>query len=126
LPQDLTERFGHPVWLLETFVDPRYFHCTIYRTASWEYVGETRGFRRTRSGYSDTAQTPKWVFVRPSVARALQDWNVQYGDAGEGLAIDGKTMCNAIDEQDRQIHILGAVGHQTRTCHTEKKLPACP
>ena len=244
LPQDWTERFGHPLWLLETFVDPRYFHGTIYRAANWEYVGETRGFRRTRSGYSDTAQTPKRVFVRPLVARAkahlsqpwldpayrhgapkmmlsaehmcslpaffaeipdprrsqgrchplptvlaiataavlcgargykaiaqwaedlgqkararfrcryrngryevpsrtrirdvlirvdprwldraLQGWNDQYGDADEGLAIDGKTMCNAIDEEDRQTHILGAVGHQTRTCHTQKKSPGCP
>ena len=58
------------MWLLETFVDPRYFHGTIYRAANWEYVGETRGFRRTRSGYSATAQTPKRVFVRPLVARA--------------------------------------------------------
>ena len=58
--------------------------------------------------------------------RALQDWNAQYADAGEGLAIDGKTMCNAIDEEDRQTHILGAVGHQTGTCHTQKKLPGCP
>jgi len=38
LPQDWTERFGHPLWLLETFVDPRYFHGTIYRAANWEPV----------------------------------------------------------------------------------------
>jgi hypothetical protein len=61
-----------------------------------------------------------------SLDRALQDWNAQYGDADEGLARDGKTMRNAIDEEDRQTPILGAVGHQTRTCHTQKKLPACP
>jgi len=245
LPQDWTERFGHPMWLLETFVDPRYFHGTIYRAANWEYVGETRGFRRTRAGYSNSVQTPKRVFVRPLVARAkarlsqpwldpayhrhgapkmmlraehmcslpaffaaipdprrpqgrrhplptvlaiataavlcgargykaiaqwakdlsqqararfrcryrngryevpsctrirdllirvdpcfldraLQGWNAQYGDADEGLALDGKTMRNAIDAEDRQTHILGAVGHQTRTCHTQKKWPACP
>ena len=52
-------RFGHPLWLLETFVDPRYFRGTIYRAATWQYVGDTRGFRRTRKGYSATAQTPK-------------------------------------------------------------------
>jgi hypothetical protein len=58
--------------------------------------------------------------------RALQGWNAQYAEAGEGLAIDGKTMCNAIDEEDRQTHILGVVGHQTRICHTQKKSPGCP
>jgi len=70
LPRDWMDRFGHPLWLLETFVDPRYFHGTIYRAANWECVGETRGFRRTRSGYSTTAQTPKRVLVRPLIARA--------------------------------------------------------
>jgi len=70
LAQDWCERFGHPLWLLETFVDPRYFHGTVYRAANWLYVGDTRGFRRTREGYSTTAQAPKRVFVRPLVARA--------------------------------------------------------
>jgi hypothetical protein len=37
--------------LLETFVDPRYFHGTVYRAANWTYVGDTRGYRRTRDGY---------------------------------------------------------------------------
>ena len=50
--QDWRERFGHPLWLLETFVDPRYFHGTVYRAANSVYVGNTRGFRRTREGYS--------------------------------------------------------------------------
>ena len=34
LAQDWRERFGHPLWLLETFVDPRHFHGTIYRAAN--------------------------------------------------------------------------------------------
>jgi hypothetical protein len=58
--------------------------------------------------------------------RALQGWNAQYAATDEGLAIDGKTMCNAIDEDGHQTHILGAVGHQTQTCYTQKKLPPCP
>ena len=35
LAQDWPARFNHPLWLLETFVDPRYFHGTIYRAANW-------------------------------------------------------------------------------------------
>ena len=54
--------------------------------------------------------------------RAVQGWNAQMAAADEGLAIDGKTMCNAIDEQGRQTHILGAVGHQSQVCYTEKSL----
>jgi len=67
LQQDWSVRFGHPVWLLETFVDPRYFRGTSYRAANWEHVGESRGFRRTRAGYSSSPGAPKLVFVRPLV-----------------------------------------------------------
>ncbi len=42
LASDWRERFGYPLLLLETFVDPRRFHGTIYRAANWRYVGDTR------------------------------------------------------------------------------------
>ena len=44
--------------------------------------------------------------------------------ADEVLAIEGKTLCNAIHEdQDGpcQTHILSAVGHRSQTTHTQKK-----
>jgi len=53
---------------------------------------------------------------------ALQSWNQEYGSFDESLAIDGKTMCNAIDEDGRQTHIMSAVGHQSGQCYTQKKL----
>ena len=58
--------------------------------------------------------------------RALQRWNADYGQADESLAIDGKTMCNAIDEQGRQTHIMSVVGHETAMCYTQKKSALCP
>ena len=244
ISQDWQTFFGYPLLLLETFVDPRYFHGTIYRASNWELVGNTRGFRRTRQGYSTIPRQPKQIFVRPlsrhskahlsqsildpfyhhgaprlmltadqmrclpdffsaipdprrrqgqrhslacvlaisagavlcgmegykaisgwaedlgQKARArfgcrkrhghytvpsrttfreiliridpekldfaLQGWNEQFAEEDEGLAIDGKTMCNAIDEEGRQTHILGVVGHQTGRCQTKKKSVHCP
>ena len=58
--------------------------------------------------------------------RALQRWNVDYGQTDESLAIDGKTMCNAIDEDGRQTHIMSVVGHKTAQCYTQKKSAPCP
>jgi hypothetical protein len=52
---------------------------------------------------------------------ALKRWNQIYGGQDESLAIDGKTMCNALDEQGHQTHIMSAIGHQTKACHTQKK-----
>ena len=52
---------------------------------------------------------------------ALQCWNQAYAQQDESLAIDGKTMCNAIDDQGYQTHIMSAIGHQSKTCYTQKK-----
>jgi len=52
---------------------------------------------------------------------ALQLWSQAYGRQDESLAIDGKTMCNAVDDQGYQTHIMSAIGHQTKTCYTQKK-----
>ena len=65
LPTDWQKTFGHPAVLLETFVDPQHFRGTVYRAANWLYVGETKGFRRTRKGYSAQTHSPKMVFLKP-------------------------------------------------------------
>ena len=240
---DWVERFGYSLLLLETFVDPTRFVGTIYRAANWQYVGDTRGYQRIRSGYSQTRHTPKWVFVQPlqrnarvllsrprlneryqtgaprmkltaeqmqslpeffspitdprraqgrrhplqavlaiataavlcgargykaifdwaralsprararfrcrlrngkywvpseSILRdvlirvdpveldqAFQRWNAQYGALDQSLAIDGKTLCNAIDEAGRQTHVMSAIGHQSKQCYTQKKWGPC-
>jgi len=60
-----------------------------------------------------------------ALSAALQRWNLQYAD-DEALAIDGKTLCHAIDDDGRQTHVLGVVGHQSQTCYTQKKSAPCP
>jgi len=239
LPTDWQDTFGHPVVLMETFVDPQHFRGTVYKAANWLYVGDTKGFRRTSQGYSTKTHSPKMVFVKPlrpdarvvlsrpilepsyrtggakimlqaahmqslprffadvpdprraqgrrhrlstvlaiaagailcgmrgyraisdwanslgSKARerfrcrrengryvvpseyvirdllirvdpghldhALQRWNEAYGQQDKSLSIDGKTMCNAIDDQGHQTHIMSVIGHETKNCYTQKK-----
>jgi len=239
LPDDWQKRFGHPLLLLETFVDPQRFHGTIYKATNWIYLGETKGFRRTREGYSAKDNSPKMVFVKPLTShaqirlsqpslhpdyriggtkmmltaqhmrtlpdffteipdprraqgrrhrlttilaiaaaatlcgmhgyqaiadwakdlgqrarrrfdcrkvngkflvpslsiirdvlirvdpvhldRALGQWNAAHAQDDESLAIDGKTMCNAIDADGYRTHILSAIGHQSKNCYTQKK-----
>ena len=239
LPSDWQAAFGHPLVLLETFVDPTRFAGTIYKADNWIFAGVTKGFRRTRKGYSNTATSPKMVFVKPLIFNAqallsqpildanyctggkkmminaqqmeslpdffedipdprrvqgkrhklvtvlaiaaaatlcgmdgylaisdwakslqekarrrfgcryqnnryivpslstirdvmtrvdpghidsaIQKWNQKYSKQDEALAIDGKTMCNAIDKEGRQTHIMSVIGHQTKSCYTQKK-----
>ena len=58
--------------------------------------------------------------------RALRRWNEAYAGEDESLAIDGKTMCNALDEEGRPTHVMSVVGHQTQICYTQKKSAPCP
>jgi hypothetical protein len=41
--RDWQEVYGHPVYFLETFVDPGRFRGTCYRAANWVYLGRTTG-----------------------------------------------------------------------------------
>lgn len=240
---DWQQHFGHPLLLLETFVDPSRFYGGVYRAANWQELGLTRGYRRTREGYSALEHTPKRVFVRPlcrdAIARlnhpdrarlgltgapkmqlnaaqmrslpycfatiadprraqgrrhrlpvvlglaagailcgmrgykAIADWAQGLGQAARGrfgcrrenshyvvpseyvirdclvriepgaldhalnawnqawavedkaLAMDGKTMKNAVDENGEQVHIMSLIGHETGCCHTQKKSAPC-
>jgi hypothetical protein len=40
---DWEARYGHPVYWLETFVDPARFRGTCYRAANWIVLGQTTG-----------------------------------------------------------------------------------
>jgi hypothetical protein len=53
--------------------------------------------------------------------KALNRWNDVYGRKDTSLAIDGKTMCNAIDDEGHQTHVMSVIGHETKTCYTQKK-----
>jgi hypothetical protein len=53
--------------------------------------------------------------------QALNAWNQAWGIHDEALAMDGKTMKNALDEDGRQAHIMSLVGHNSKTCYAQKK-----
>jgi hypothetical protein len=64
---DWTRRYGHPVVLLETFVDPR-FRGTCYRAANWIYVGQTQGRSRNDRAHRRPGP-PKAVYLAPLTPR---------------------------------------------------------
>ena len=229
--KDWPLRFGHPLLLIETFVDPQLFKATCYRAENWLELGRSAGFRRHSSGYR-SGSSPKLMMVRPLVKnarqlladahldsryfpqgvcrkmytpedfktlldyfshiddprgkrgrryrletllglaaaavasgargyleigewiqaqsdtvlryfkvgkrkgkvnrpsvycirnalvktdpeqfdRAVYDWRESIDGRDDAIAIDGKTLCGAIDENDRQLHVLGAHGHRS-------------
>lgn len=72
LEQDWRDQFGHPVLLVETFVDPQRFRGTCYRSANWQALGRTQGFARCGQDYYLDTQHPKELWVCPLGRGALE------------------------------------------------------
>lgn len=64
IKQDWEERYGHPVYLLETFVEQNRFKGICYKASNWQQVGQTQG--RSRNDRYSTLKVPiKSIFVYP-------------------------------------------------------------
>lgn len=63
LSADWQQLYHHPIYLLETFIDPERFRGTCYRAANWIYLGKTTG-----RGKDDLTKKPNrslkelWVY----------------------------------------------------------------
>ena len=63
LPQDWEARYGHPVWLAESFVDTQLFRGTAYKASGWSELGPTQGYGRCQQDYYVKHDRPKALFV---------------------------------------------------------------
>jgi len=48
---DWQQMYGHPIYFLETFVDPERFRGTCYRAANWVVMGKTTGRGKQSNSY---------------------------------------------------------------------------
>jgi hypothetical protein len=51
ISQDWRQMYGHPIYFLETFVDPERFRGTCYRAANWVVLGRTTGRGKQSNSY---------------------------------------------------------------------------
>ncbi len=72
LSDDWQQVHGHPVRLVETFVDSERYRGTCYRAAGWIFLGHTRGFAKKHDLYIHHGRI-KLVFVRPLGRHVLQE-----------------------------------------------------
>ena len=75
LSGDWQSRYGHPVEVVETFVDPEQFCGTVYTASGWTELGQTDGWGRCQRDYYVKHDKPKRLFVRPlrrNSCRSLQ------------------------------------------------------
>ncbi|MFO7640662.1 MAG: ISAs1 family transposase [Candidatus Competibacteraceae bacterium] len=75
LSDDWMERYGHPVLIVESFVDPQLFRGTVYKAANWTPLGLTQGHQRVSRDYYEAHDRPKLLFARelaPNARRSLR------------------------------------------------------
>ena len=70
LSADWAARWGHPLAMVETFVDPNLYQGTAYKVSGWSHLGRTAGWKRTADDFYEPHETPKQLWVRELVKHA--------------------------------------------------------
>lgn len=84
LPEDWQAQYGHPVVLVESFVDLEWFRGTAYKASGWKAVGTTAGFQRVAQDFYEAHDRPKQLFVRELAKHAARGLRGRQLPAGWG------------------------------------------
>lgn len=71
LSHDWERYHGHPILLVETFVDPSRFLGTIYMASNWDAIGKTKGFRKSARRYIHH-DNPKVIWCKTLHHKAIE------------------------------------------------------
>ncbi|MEA2014633.1 MAG: DUF4338 domain-containing protein, partial [Thermodesulfobacteriota bacterium] len=64
IQQDWTDKYAHPIHMVETFVERDRFKGTCYKAANWFCVGQTKG-RSRQDRYNDLSVPVKDIYLYP-------------------------------------------------------------
>ena len=70
LSGDWLEHWGHPLAMVETFVDPQLYQGTAYKVSGWSHLGKTAGWKRDAADFYTKHDAPKQIWVRELVKKA--------------------------------------------------------
>ena len=70
LSADWLERWGHPLAMVESFVDPQLYQGTAYKVSGWSHLGKTAGWKRDAADFYLKHDAPKQIWVRELVKNA--------------------------------------------------------
>jgi hypothetical protein len=65
LEVDFPRVHGHPVVLVESFVDPELYRGACYQAAGWQALGRTAGWARAGKDYYQKHDRPKQLWIKP-------------------------------------------------------------
>ena len=77
LSADWQQRYGHPIVIVESFVDPEQFRGTTYKCSGWVELGLTRGWGRCGQDFYVKHDRPKQFWIKELVKRARMRLRVQ-------------------------------------------------
>jgi hypothetical protein len=78
LSADWQQRYGHPVLVVESFVDPEQFCGTVYTANGWQELGPTDGWGRCARDYYVKHDKPKRLFVKELCKNACRSLQAQH------------------------------------------------
>jgi len=78
LSADWEARYGHPVLVVETFVDPAQFCGTLYTASGWRELGSTEGCGRHARDFYVRHDRPKRLFVRELCSNACRSLQAEH------------------------------------------------
>lgn len=73
LSGDWQKAYGHPIVMVESFVDRQLFRATAYKAGGWEALGYSSGFKRVSEDFYERHDRPKELWVKALESRAW-DW----------------------------------------------------
>ena len=89
LQADGLERWGHPVVLVESYVDESQYRGTCYRACGFKAVGLTAGYGRSSRDYYEKHGQPKQLYLRELRPRAM------------GLLRQGRLPADLADHEEK-------------------------
>ena len=104
LSQDWEQRWGHPIALVETFVDPQLYQGTAYKVSGWKHLGETAGWKRDAQDFYQKHDSPKQIWIRELVKNACV--KLRAAELPPAWAVVEKAVaphCNAKAEEIRNL-----------------------
>lgn len=73
LSADWQAAYGHPIVMVESFVDRQLFRATAYKAGGWDALGYSSGFKRVREDFYERHDRPKELWVK-ALDRRAWDW----------------------------------------------------
>lgn len=117
LSDDWQARYGHPVLVVETFVDPARFQGSVYRAAGWTELGLTQGHGRKARDYYENHDRPKRLFARelvPNARRSLQAEHLKPALAAVEAKVPVRSTLKAAALQSLSAHFRAVPEYRRR------------